>query len=150
MARSPKLRLRPYQAGDEDAFELRGDFAEERAATAWDWSKGPPGPTWTLTRWDEAVLGVAGAVDHGDDVWRVWAQLADLPKRDWSQALWLAGRVLTYLETQRGATVIEAEARAANPAAIASLRRLGFSLGRGDPVPHQVAGVHYVALVRRA
>lgn len=135
--------MRPYRPGDEDAFNLRADFAEERAATAWDWSRGAPGPTWTIYRWSGEIVGIGGAVDQGDGLWQAWAQLADAPRRDWPQLLWLASRVLGYVETHHGAAAIEAMARTSNPAAISCLQRLGFRAPDAHP-----AAAAYVHLYR--
>lgn len=119
------LRLRPYQPGDEDAFEPRADFAADRAATAWNWAKGAPGPTWTLLH-GRQVLGIGGAVQGENHAWQAWAQLAELERRDWPQAVRLAGVVLTHLTDSLGAHWIWAEARQANAGAGRALEHLGF------------------------
>lgn len=126
VARRATIRMRPYKPGDEAAFVPRADFAQDRAASAWDWSAGAPGPTWTLHLWSGQVLGVGGAVRQGDR-WLGWAQLAEIHPRDWPQLLWLARRVLELMRIRHGPVTIEALARPSMPA-IACLRRLGFAL----------------------
>ena len=124
---NPKLRMRPYRPGDEAAFTPREDFARERAAVDWNWALGAPGPTWTLVRWSGDVVGVGGAVRTEEPgVWQAWAQLAELPRRDWPQAIWLAERALDYLEKHHGAKRIEAMARMGKAAPVLCLSRLGF------------------------
>lgn len=127
MAKRPMIRTRPYKPGDEAAFVLRDDFAEERLASDWDWSRGAPGPTWTLHLWGGEVLGIGGAVKEGE-AWLCWAQLTEIHRRDVPQLLWLARRVLEHLRVQFGDGIrLEAMTRPSLPA-IRCLRRLGFSL----------------------
>lgn len=133
-----KLRLRRYRPGDEAAFRLRPDFAAARAAVAWDWSKGPPGPTWTLERWNGEICGVGGGVDRRHGRFQVWAQLADLPARDWPQVLWLAARALTTLRLRHGAAFAWANCWCSSPAAALCLRKLGFT-----PIRRR-RGLHYM------
>lgn len=125
MTERAKIHMRPYRPGDEDAFHPRADFGEEREANGWDWSKGPPGATWTIMRGAE-VIGIGGGVDLGDGRWQVWAQLAPVARRDWPALIHHAGIVLTHLELCRGATSIVAQAREGQPGAVRCLQELRF------------------------
>lgn len=141
------LSLRPWRAGDEDAFTPRRDFAEERAAVAWPWERGaPPGRTWTLYREGTGeVVGVGGVIDRYDCV-EAWASLADLPRRDWPRAIYLADRALLFALKVYELSVI-ATARADNPAARRVLERLGFRPFAHHEHP-RVPGVRYVHMIR--
>lgn len=137
------LRLRPWKPGDEDAFEVSADVAAERAMVAWDWSKGPPGPTWTLVRWSGEVAGVGGfhetARDARGATFQAWCWLADLPRRDWPKTMWLAGRAIDHAARHHGARRLEATASARMPGAALCLQRLGFEW-TGDV---EIAGARY-------
>lgn len=148
MRSRPDLSLRPWRAGDEEAFTPRRDFAEERAAVAWSWGKGPPpGRTWTLLRGEE-VLGIGGVITREE--WsECWACLADLPRRDWPQAVEMARRALVFVLTHhRPPAGLFATCRADNAGALLVLGRLGFSPEalRADP---RTPGVEYLCLTRR-
>jgi hypothetical protein len=140
-----KLRIRPYRAGDELAFEPRADFAEERAAMGGAVSR----PAWAIVRWDGEVVGIGGAADQGAGIWDAWCSMGQLRPREWVQAAWLASRALSYLERQQGARVIRAGARLERPAAVNTLRKLGFveaSMGEDPRLP----GVAYLFMQREA
>ena len=116
MARA-SLFLASWRAGDEDAFTPRPDAAAERAATGWDWSRGPPGPTWTLMRYPREVLGVGGGVMMAGGCMQAWSCLAELPRGDWAMAIDCAALV-----------------RADFAGAARVIRRLGFAdVGAGPP-----------------
>lgn len=121
---TPRLAyLSPWQSGDETAFEPRPDMAAERAFVGWDWTEGPPGPTWAVIAWTRQGwqrVGVAGFVRAGDG-WQAWAQLAALPRRLWPD---LARLAAARLEAVAGP--IEASARIDIPCALRLLERLGF------------------------
>ncbi len=119
------LRLRPWRAGDEEAFEPRADMAQEARVNAWPWSKGPPGPTWTLMQGDQ-VLGMGGAVQGEDGAWLAWATVADLGPRFWPEAVRLAGVVIDHMLARADVRWLWAQARSEKPAAIRLLHRLGF------------------------
>lgn len=123
--------MRPYRPGDEDAFTPRADFARDRATNGWDWTAGPPGPTWAICRWTGEVVGLGGAIEHPGETgrWYGWAQLCETPRRDWPQLLWLAQRVLTIMQLQRGMRRIDAHTAEA-PGAMRCLQRLGFTFDR--------------------
>lgn len=126
-ATGQKLRLRPYADGDLERFEPTPLFVEDVGAGDWDWSNGPPpGRTWTLCRWDEQVLGVAGITGVAGP-WRAWSLLAQLRPREVVQALWLADRALGVFQRERQAK-IEALCRYSFPAARDCLRRLRFAI----------------------
>ncbi len=123
--------MRPWRAGDEAAFEPSAAFAAERDGGfgAWDWSRGAPGPTWTILR-GEDVIGVGGVCTFGRGAWDAWCCLADVSRRDWPTLIKLASRVLSYAVEQLGARTIEATARSNDARAERCLERLGFR-GRG-------------------
>ncbi len=123
-----KLRLRPYRAGDIDAFTPRVDMAAEKDAVGWAWADGPPpGRTWTLERWNGEVVGVGGLYDWSGGVMDAWSVLAEMPARDLAQALWLASRALTFAEQRDGATLLRASCRTIHAGALRCLKRLGFA-----------------------
>lgn len=134
MAR-PKLRMRPYRAGDEAAFTPAPDFARAIVANGYDWAQGPPGPTWAICRWSGEVVGLGGAIEHPIEPgqFHAWSQLAEVARRDWPQLLWLAERVLSKLISQRGARRISAHAL--DEAAMRCLMRLGFAYDRPEAIP---------------
>lgn len=142
----PKLRLRPWKAGDETAFTPRQDFAQEQAMNAWDWAKGPPGPTWTIVAWDGSVTGIGGAVDCLDGAWSLWTQLSISPRGYWPHLLWLAARAIEEMKIKHRAQRFMAMARCGNHGAARCLARLGFEIS-GEEL--QVENVRYV-LMRRA
>lgn len=146
----PKLRLRPWKPGDQDAFVPRGDFAQDRQHVNWDWTQGPPGPTWAIVRWDETVVGVAGFVVHEGPVQveslDAWAWLADLPRRDWPQLLWLANNTITHMARTTGARMVYASARKALVGAARCLERLGFRDDH-DPIVDALVAYRYFAKV---
>lgn len=119
------LRLRPWLPGDQDAFEMRPDFARESEISAWDWSKGAPGPTWTLERWNGEVMGVGGGIER-DGLFVGWARLAQLANRDWPRALWCASKVLAFLARGPGPDRVVATASQDVAGAARCLERLGF------------------------
>ena len=136
-----RLHLRPWRAGDEDAFEPRPDFVAERAMNAWNWKNGPPGPTWALLDRDQNVLGIGGGERLLGDAWRMWSQLSDLPARDFPAAIILAGKVMDHLKKDKGAKFFFAAALATSGGAIRCLVRLGFEraeLQEADEVVYQV------------
>lgn len=137
--------MRPWKPGDESAFVLRADFARDRAATAWDWSQGEPGPTFTLLSDAGEVVGIGGVVAEGEGVWRAWAQMAEtIRPRHMPQLLYWARRVLHSLECNRQVRSIEVYGQN-NPRAYAFLRRLGFVLFDAIEWP----GVGFVLCLRR-
>lgn len=121
------MRLRPYQSGDEDAFDMREDFAEERRVNAWNWAKGPPGPAWTLVE-GEQVLGVGGVIQGEGGAWGAWASLADLPARRWPEAVRLAGIVCDHVLARPDVRWLWAQCRAERRGGRLLLQRLGFRL----------------------
>lgn len=133
--RKPKLRMRPYRAGDEAAFTPAPDFARAIVANGYDWDQGPPGPTWSICRWSGEVVGLGGAIEHPVEPgqFHAWAQLAEVARRDWPQLLWLAERVLMRLILQRGARRITAHAL--DQAAMRCLMRLRFASAGPVAIP---------------
>lgn len=127
--------VRPYEAGDEAAFTPRADMAAEQAALGWDWTRGPPGPTWTLARAPSGeVAGIGGGVRIARDrrFARVWALIADLPRRDWPDAVRCAGLVLGFLEAA-GASTFTVLVREDLGGAARVMEHLGFT--RSTPAP---------------
>lgn len=133
------LSLRTYQRGDEAAFVPRADFAEEQAAIGWDWSKGPPGPTWTLVRPNASllegyeVLGIGGYAKSFDLHHReAWGAVCDLTPREWAELARLIRPNLDLMFAPKTAVPIYATARADLPGAVRLLQKLGFT---AFPVP---------------
>ena len=106
-----KLKLRPWRAGDLLAFDPRSDFEREMRLNAWDWTKGPPGPTWTLVECDR-VLGVGGGIAGEDGAWLAWACLSDLPARSWPEAVRCAGLAIDHLLKREDVRWLWAQCRA--------------------------------------
>lgn len=127
MGRRP-IHLRPWRAGDETAFVPRPDMAAEGGAARFDWSKGPPGPTWSLVRWPEQVIGIAGGVPVASEpgVFQVWACLADFPRGDWGLAILCAATAIKHLESSHGAKRLTVLVKKDFHPARATMDRLGF------------------------
>jgi hypothetical protein len=122
------VHLRPWQPGDERAFVPRPDMAAEGAALAWDWSNGPPGPTWSLIRWPAQVIGVGGgrpAAEPG--VYQVWACLEAFPRGDWALAILCASAVIRQLERAHGARRLTVLVRKGVAPFERTMERLGFT-----------------------
>lgn len=143
MGKRPALRMRRWCAGDEDAFTPRADFAQDQVENGWDWSKGAPGPTWTILRWTGEVVGIGGVIEQRT-AWHAWAQLADVGRRDWPQLVWLASRVLAFMESQHQVAAFTADARVAQRGSARLLRKLGFGFEQ------MTADGQYLCMVRRA
>jgi hypothetical protein len=128
VAKAPVLCARTFVAADEVRFVMRDDFAAWAAADPWDWSKGPPGPTWTLCKapGDLAceVLGIAGLNRYGPSRMHLWARLGLLGPRQWVQALGLTAHILEQFVRFNPGLVVTAQA--ASAAGERCLRRLGF------------------------
>ena len=145
-----RLHLRPWRAGDEDAFEPRPDFVAERAHNAWNWKNGPPGPTWTLLNRNQEVLGIGGGekvLDNSEAVWKMWSQLCDLHARDFPAAIILAQKVMAHLAKDKGARRFYSAARATSGGAIRCLQRLGFT---PDGRVEEADGVVYLVMKKDA
>lgn len=143
-----RLTLRSYMPGDEDRFELRADFAQDRLATGWDWTRGAPGSTWTLMRGAD-VLGVGGYVRTCDGHIEAWAQTADMSPREWLQAAELARIGLDLMLVPGGAaTRIYAAARCDRPGAVRLLQRLGFRVVEAQCFDPRLPDVPFVQLMR--
>jgi RimJ/RimL family protein N-acetyltransferase len=119
------MTLRPYLPGDVWRFEPRPDFAVEREVTADLFERGALTFAWTVIQ-GVGLVGVAGALKVGKGTWSVASLLSALPRRDWPQALALAGQALAMLHREHAAAEIWASHRVANPAAMRTLARLGF------------------------
>ena len=123
------LALRVWRPGDERAFEVRPDMAEEAAAVSWEWwLAGMPGPTWTLVRPSTGeVMGMGGGIEQRPGDWQLWSLLAKLPLRDWPSALACAAQAIRTLQREFDARHFTALAREDSPAAWRTLVRLGFN-----------------------
>ncbi len=121
-----RIYCAPWLPGDETAFTPAPLRAEERAAVAWDWSRGPPGPTWTLLRQSGEVVGVAGLHDRGEGVFEAWSSLGEVRPMEWPRLLWLAARRLEGAWLH-GAHTVLAACRAGEGGAQRCLEILGFA-----------------------
>ncbi len=147
----PRVQLRPYRDGDLAAFTPRADFAEELAATGWNWAGGAPSAqVYTVIEGDGAVIGVAGFVPQAAGEWHAFAYLAEIPRRLWPQLLWRAETALRRLEFLGGARRIFASARMSCPAARPTLARLCFE-ETAETIEAAIGeGVGYDIMVRGA
>jgi hypothetical protein len=139
-----RLRLRPWRAGDEDAFEPRADFAEEAAISPF--RPDPNSRAWTLCRAEDEIIGIAWAIECEPGAFSVGARLAAVARRDWPGLVWLADRVCVFLEDDCQASMILASARLELPGAVATLKRIGFV----DNGRFELPGATYVAMSRTA
>lgn len=127
---------------------MRPESQRESVAADWDWSNGPPGPTWTVFRCGESlgeICGVAGGYDLGDGDMLAWAWIADLATREWPAALDLAETVIEFLRIG-GARRVLAHARVGMPGAVECLQRLGFEAVGAQPI--QMIGLAYQLMAR--
>ena len=124
------LHLRPWRPGDLDAFDPRPDMAAEGAAARWDWSKGPPGPTWSLIRFPDQVIGIGGGLSQGR---RLVPGVDDhgaegFPRGDWAHAILCAATVIRHLEKVHGAEAADrAGAARISRRGERTMEKLGFS-----------------------
>lgn len=119
--------LRPWRPGDERAFAPRADLAEEFAKVDWDWDW-PPGPTWTVMRFPNQVIGVGGGVRvRRSATYQVWCVLAPVPRGDWPLLMRCARAAFDHLERSHGARTLTAYVRDDFAGAAATLDRLGFT-----------------------
>lgn len=126
VARAP-LHLRPWGPEDIGAFAMRPDMAEDFARVAWVWSKGAPGPTWTLVRFPDEVLGFGGGYPNAPGAFQAWCFLAKLPRGDWPMALRCARVALNKLQDEHAGWRITALVRLGFEPGARTLERLGFT-----------------------
>jgi hypothetical protein len=119
--------VRPYQRGDERRFTPRPDMREEMRRVGWDWTAGAPGPTWTLVRYHDQVLGLGGGFPQGLGAYQVWSALTELPRGDWAPAILCAAAVVRHLEQSHGARRLTVLVRKGFHQAERTMERLGFS-----------------------